>query len=1354
MKSVIGCIFVLITVFSFKAQVVINEVMVNPQTNATSAQFQSLKMCSQSANGSEYIELYNSSGCPVDISCYLIGFNTNFLTGINGTYRFPTGTVIPANSFLSIGGPNSGATINLYAACNTSNLNTDADRWFLPNGDGYLILWNASGTPVDAVFWTSNPGETSKWGTDSDISLAPTFIAQGTNCTTINSLNGPAQISASSTIVHYAGQSPTIGNVIHRIVDGGSNWATNATPSINACNGTCNSNPNSFNLNASVTQPTCGNNDGVIAFSPTPSGTYFYNWPFSTTGNVSSVNNLSAGSYLVTITNSSGCSRDTTIILSEDCPTSTCNIAQINASMANAGFQPLNVSGYPCALYFFNPNTTNNWNSAQSQAAAVGATLLTVCDLAENNAVWQAAVSVGVTGGLWIGYSDQTTEGSWAWIDGSTCTFTNWNSGEPSNSSCFPSNDGEDGAIIQMANGLWNDVYLGPTGACLNPAAYASLVKVNLCPEVTPVVGAQNVCQGDPVQLSATGIFGSSPYTFTWLDPNGNQLGTGSPFTYSPAADITLTAVVTDQFGCTGDQTISVTTQDCTPQEAGLCCPFDGWDYLLPITITNNAPVATSGNLQTLLILDTQTPISQGKMQASGNDIRFIEGVCTNVIPHYIESGINTAQTNIWVRLPSISPNSSITIYLKYGNPTATSVAVPFTGAANSMFPSVLTVTGIQNLSGNQVYDWIDVPAGSTVTMTNGLPVTLSARKIVFNGNFDGASKGNGPQAGPGAGGAGNSGTGGGGGAYGGNGGGGGTNNGGTAYGTATGTDITIGSGGGGADCPATARGGGALTITGSVIELNGNVNVEGQSITNQCCCNDASEAAGAGSGGGVMIAVDRITGSGLVNAKGGKGQDSQAKEGGGGGGGGRIKFFYSQSNQFSGATQVNGGLAGTGGQSGMQPGQNGTFHAAPVPGLIFNFGSEIPVSIPDVQFSATTVCENNPNVFTDQTTLVSGGTISTWEWNFGVANATSADQNPNYTYGSAGQYTVTLVVTSSTGCVDSIQNQVVVNPGVLADFNGQDVCLGSSINFTDQSSSSASSWQWDFQDGNTSNLENPTHTYTNPGNYDVELVVLTSNGCSDTSNISFSVFPLPNVNAGADQTICLGTSISLNATGASAYVWTPSNVTNGQTFLPNASGNYSVVGTDANGCADDDQVNVTVLPIPIASISVNPLTGFPGDVFTFTNGSSNATAYDWNFGNGQSISTNNSADQTQSYQAPGTYLVYLLASNSLCGDSSALTVTVLTPDVEILAPNVFTVNDDGVNDEWSIVVKNASSVKVDIQNRWGNTMLTLGPNQSWDGTIDGKEATDGVYFYKYEIKDNFGKVFTGHGHFTLIRSN
>ena len=82
-------------------------------------------MCSQTTYGSEYIELYNPTACPVDISCYLIGFNGNFATGINGTFRFPAGSVIQPNGFLSIGGPNSGATINLTTFCSTSNLSTD-----------------------------------------------------------------------------------------------------------------------------------------------------------------------------------------------------------------------------------------------------------------------------------------------------------------------------------------------------------------------------------------------------------------------------------------------------------------------------------------------------------------------------------------------------------------------------------------------------------------------------------------------------------------------------------------------------------------------------------------------------------------------------------------------------------------------------------------------------------------------------------------------------------------------------------------------------------------------------------------------------------------------------------------------------------------------------------------------------------------------------------------------------------------------------------------------------------------------------------------------------------------------------
>jgi hypothetical protein len=337
-------LFLAITSIS-SAQIKINEVMVNPSTNSTNSQFQSLKMCSQTTYGSEYIELYNPTSCPIDISCYFIGFNGNFSTGVNGTFRFPTGTIIAPNGFLSIGGPNSGATLNLTSFCASTNLATDADRWYLPNGDGYLILWNASGVAVDAVYWTTNPNEASKWGTDSDISLAPTFIAAGTSCTSIATLNGPAQIPATSSIVSYAGQAPTIGTVIHRSNDGAATWATNGVATINACNAGCNTVSPTFLLNATITQPTCGNNDGAISFNPSPTDTYFYAWPFPSTGTVSNATSLAAGSYPVTITNFAGCSIDTTIVLTEIPCGNTCdpNGNLIIYSNYNGGILTVNV---------------------------------------------------------------------------------------------------------------------------------------------------------------------------------------------------------------------------------------------------------------------------------------------------------------------------------------------------------------------------------------------------------------------------------------------------------------------------------------------------------------------------------------------------------------------------------------------------------------------------------------------------------------------------------------------------------------------------------------------------------------------------------------------------------------------------------------------------------------------------------------------------------------------------------------------------------------------------------------------------------------------------------------------------
>jgi len=781
-------------------------------------------------------------------------------------------------------------------------------------------------------------------------------------------------------------------------------------------------------------------------------------------------------------------------------------------------------------------------------------------------------------------------------------------------------------------------------------------------------------------------------------------------------------------------------------QTAGICCPYIGWDYIQPIVITNNTPLATTANLQTLILFDTQSLISQGKLQANGNDLRFVYQTCGNFLDYYIESGINTTQTNIWIKMPSIPANGNLTIYVYYGNAGAAPGAIPFTGATG-MFPSVLTVTGTQNLQGTQNFDWIDVQAGATINMTALQPLTLEARRIIFNGTFNGLGRGFANQTGPGAGGTGNGSVGGGGGGYGAAGGGGGNANGGAANGTANGTDINMGSGGGNSDCNG-AAGGGLITFRASALTLNGTINVNGNTVANAC----GEEAGGGGAGGGILVVSEYINGNGTLEARGGKGQNSNDKEGGGGGAGGRVKLFWSAQNTFSGAINVSGGVAGSGGQNGMQPGGNGTSNQAQLPGITLQFSPEVSVSIPTASFGAQNACVNTLTSFNDQSSLQFGGSITQWSWNFGDGSANSSAQNPTHAYTASGTYNVTLTVTTSTGCTDDYVGQVTVNEGATAGFIANNVCIGNTMNFVNSSSLNATSWLWNFGDGTTNTSQTASHNYTAPGTYTVTITVQTDNGCISIASNPVTVYALPTIQAGNPTTICAGQSTSIIATGGSTYTWNPS-ITNGQNVSPTQTTTYSVVGVDANGCQNVSSVTVTVLPVPVASFTADAITGAPGLTVNFTNESTNSTSYNWNFGNGTANSVNDLAEQSATYPTVGTYTVTLQASNGICSDNESIVINVIVPFLEIYVPNVFTVNNDNVNDVWSIQTKNATSSKVQVYNRWGNLITELNEiNETWDGKINGQEVTSGVYFYKYEFVDFYGETKKGHGHFTLIR--
>ncbi|MCF8423072.1 MAG: gliding motility-associated C-terminal domain-containing protein [Bacteroidia bacterium] len=287
-----------------------------PAGSSSASNPQNLVDCTPNA-GAEFIELYNTNPCnAVDISCYILANNiAGTSVAAHGGFRFPAGTIIPPLGFVSIGGANSGATFNLNTLCGTANLNINpAGRWYLPNGDGYMMLYNASGNVVDAIYWTLGAGEASKWGTDTDINTNPTRIPAGTaSCPTVLSLSGPANLAIG--LAEYIGQSSSGGFSTSRQTDGSSVWVRNAAGTINTCNGSCNISTSTFSITTAISNPTCTSTNGAITITPNPQGNYTYTWTAPAISSTNSATGLTAGQYSVAISNGS-CITNTTIVLS------------------------------------------------------------------------------------------------------------------------------------------------------------------------------------------------------------------------------------------------------------------------------------------------------------------------------------------------------------------------------------------------------------------------------------------------------------------------------------------------------------------------------------------------------------------------------------------------------------------------------------------------------------------------------------------------------------------------------------------------------------------------------------------------------------------------------------------------------------------------------------------------------------------------------------------------------------------------------------------------------------------------------------------------------------------------------
>ena len=178
-----------------------------------------------------------------------------------------------------------------------------------------------------------------------------------------------------------------------------------------------------------------------------------------------------------------------------------------------------------------------------------------------------------------------------------------------------------------------------------------------------------------------------------------------------------------------------------------------------------------------------------------------------------------------------------------------------------------------------------------------------------------------------------------------------------------------------------------------------------------------------------------------------------------------------------------------------------------------FNVTSPISGTVPAEPIANFSSAQEGGSLTMDFTDTSTGGAPDTWWWDFGDGS-NSATANPSHTYADPGTYQVSLTTTNDGGSTTQ-SLPVVVSSAVAgapdASFTTNQSAGTLKINFTDSSSNTPTSWHWDFGDGHSSTVQNPSHTYSAAGPYAVTLQATNDNGTGTVSQgITVNPLPLP----------------------------------------------------------------------------------------------------------------------------------------------------------------------------------------------------------------------------------------------------
>ncbi|MBI4649109.1 MAG: PKD domain-containing protein, partial [Bacteroidia bacterium] len=402
---------------------------------------------------------------------------------------------------------------------------------------------------------------------------------------------------------------------------------------------------------------------------------------------------------------------------------------------------------------------------------------------------------------------------------------------------------------------------------------------------------------------------------------------------------------------------------------------------------------------------------------------------------------------------------------------------------------------------------------------------------------------------------------------------------------------------------------------------------------------------------------------------------------------------------------------------------------------------------LPVADFSPVKGCSNTALSFTDLSHVL-GEQISSWYWDFDDGDTDSISE-PLHQYSEQGVYHIYLQAISEYGCMSDTVKDMEIRPGAEVDFSYGSACKGQTVSFYDLSEpfiNQTVTWYWTFGNGNSSHDQNPLYTYNSTGDFNVTLFVTQpANGCISLLSKTVHVANLPVAAFNTDEA-CLNkpyqfTDMSYCAdTAITLWRWSLgdsiiSNQAN-PAIIFNDTGDYSVqlTAVSSYGCSNSITQNIHVNPLPDAAFTFTPNFGNPPLMVYFTNLSSGASQFLWNFGDEQAGEAEN---PIHLFQDIGQYNICMTAiSGKGCRDSSYGSVKVLNVIADLVIYEVRTTTDNDYMTVWVDFINSSTfaidSVQLELQVE-GNASI----RETWYGRLQPGSAATYKFIATYRITPN-----------------